>query len=86
MPDMNGKEVYERLESIRKGLKVLYMSGYAADVIVHRGIVDKEVHFIQKPLSIETLQGRFARSSIPPCALDISRDRRPTPDGRKPRV
>ena len=59
MPDMNGKEVYQRLESTRKGLKVLYMSGYAADVIVHRGIVDKEVHFIQKPLSIETLSRKI---------------------------
>jgi two-component system cell cycle sensor histidine kinase/response regulator CckA len=59
MPDMNGKEVYERLEAGRRGLKVLYMSGYAADVIVHRGIVDKEVHFIQKPLSIETLSRKI---------------------------
>ena len=59
MPDMNGKEVYERLAPLRKGLKVLYMSGYAADVIVHRGIIDKEVQFIQKPPSIEALSRKI---------------------------
>ena len=59
MPDMNGKEVYERLAPLRKGLKVLYMSGYAADVIVHRGIIDKDVQFIQKPLAIETLSRKI---------------------------
>ena len=59
MPDQNGKEVFERLAPLRKGLKVIYMSGYAADVIVHRGIVDKEVHFIQKPLSIESLSRKL---------------------------
>ena len=59
MPDMNGKEVYECLAPLRKGLKVLYMSGYAADVIVHRGIVDEEVQFIQKPLSIEALSRKI---------------------------
>jgi PAS domain S-box-containing protein len=59
MPDMNGKEVYERLAPLRKGLKVLYMSGYAADVIVHRGIVDEEVQFIQKPLSIGALSRKI---------------------------
>ena len=59
MPDMNGKEVFERLAPLRKGLKVLYMSGYAADIIVHRGIIDKEVQFIQKPPSIEALSRKI---------------------------
>ena len=59
MPDMNGKEVFERLAPVRKGLKVLYMSGYAADVIVHRGIIDKAVQFIQKPPSIEALSRKL---------------------------
>ena len=35
------------------------MSGYAADVIVHRGIIDKEVQFIQKPPSIEALSRKI---------------------------
>jgi DNA-binding NtrC family response regulator len=59
MPDMNGKQVFERLAPVRAGLKVLYMSGYAADVIVHRGIIDKDVHFIQKPLAIEALSRKI---------------------------
>ena len=59
MPDMNGKQVFERLAPLREGLKVLYMSGYAADVIVHRGIIDEDVQFIQKPLAIETLSRKI---------------------------
>ena len=59
MPDLNGKQVFERLTPLREGLKVLYMSGYAADVIVHRGIIDKDVHFIQKPLAIEALSRKI---------------------------
>jgi DNA-binding NtrC family response regulator len=56
---MNGKQVFERLAPMRAGLKVLYMSGYAADVIVHRGIIDKDVQFIQKPIAIEALSRKI---------------------------
>jgi len=55
LPRMNGKEIANHLRELRPGLEVLYMSGYAADVIVHHGAVDEGVHFIQKPLSFETL-------------------------------
>lgn len=55
MPEMNGPELARRLMEIRPELKCLYMSGYTADVIAHRKILEKDVHFIQKPFSIETL-------------------------------
>jgi two-component system, cell cycle sensor histidine kinase and response regulator CckA len=51
MPAMNGKELKERLSSLRPSLKTLYMSGYTADVIANRGILDKDTHFIAKPFS-----------------------------------
>jgi PAS domain S-box-containing protein len=51
MPEMNGRELAERMRTLFPGLKCLYMSGYTADVILHRGGMDKEFAFIQKPFS-----------------------------------
>jgi PAS domain S-box-containing protein len=55
----NGKEVFERLRADRTNLKVLYMSGYTSDVIVHRGVVEEGVHFIGKPLSLRALSAKI---------------------------
>jgi PAS domain S-box-containing protein len=51
MPGMSGRDLATRLAARRKGLRVLYMSGYAADAIVHEGILDADVAFLQKPFS-----------------------------------
>ena len=50
MPLMNGHELATRLEAIRPGTKVLYMSGYTDDVLAFHGI-GREIDFIQKPFS-----------------------------------
>lgn len=55
MPEMNGSELKQRLVSMRPGLKYIYMSGYTADVVVHRGVSGDEDHFIQKPFSLKEL-------------------------------
>jgi CheY-like chemotaxis protein len=55
MPGMNGRELKECIEKIKPGIKVLYMSGYTANIIFHRGIIEKDVHFIQKPFSVNSL-------------------------------
>ncbi len=55
MPEMNGRELADRLLSIRPTLKHLFMSGYTADVIVHRGVLDEGINFIQKPFTIKEL-------------------------------
>ncbi|MBN2443920.1 MAG: PAS domain S-box protein [Spirochaetales bacterium] len=55
MPEMNGKELYEKLKDVIVGLKVLYMSGYSGDVLAHHGILDDNINFIYKPFSIESL-------------------------------
>ena len=55
MKGMNGKELYTRMTEHSpelKNLRVLYMSGYTADVIAHHGVLDAGVHLIQKPFSI----------------------------------
>lgn len=55
MPDMNGRELADRLRAIRPAMKCLYMSGYAADVIAHRGVLAEDVEFIQKPFTMRDM-------------------------------
>ncbi|MBP2676807.1 MAG: hypothetical protein H6Q84_3647, partial [Deltaproteobacteria bacterium] len=58
MPEMNGKELAERLLEIRPGLNHLFMSGYTADVIAHQGVLEEGVNFIQKPFSMKELANK----------------------------
>src|SRR5512133_2883533 len=53
MPEMNGMELYERLQERRPGMPVLYMSGYTSDVVIHGGTLEEEVIFIKKPFTSE---------------------------------
>jgi PAS domain S-box-containing protein len=55
MPEMNGRDLVDRLTAVRPGLKVLFMSGYTADVIADQGVLDANVNFIHKPFSIQEL-------------------------------
>ena len=52
MPGMSGPRLRDRIEAIRPGIKVLFMSGYTSNVIVHHGVLEEGVHFIQKPFSM----------------------------------
>jgi len=51
MPKMNGRELARRLASTRPETKVLFMSGYTDNAIVHQGILDEGSAFIQKPFT-----------------------------------
>lgn len=55
MPEMNGRELAQRLLSLYPQLRCIYMSGYTANVIAHKGVLDAGVHFIQKPFSRKEL-------------------------------
>ena len=59
LPGMNGKELYGKASQERPGLKVLYLSGYTDDVITHRSVLNKGIHFISKPFSINDLACKF---------------------------
>jgi len=55
MPEMNGRELAERLQTVRPAMRHLFMSGYTSNVIAHRGILDEGLNFIQKPFSLQEL-------------------------------
>jgi PAS domain S-box-containing protein len=51
MPSLSGRELADRLRERWPGMKVLFMSGYTDDTMVHHGVLQKDVEFIQKPFS-----------------------------------
>ena len=57
MPGMDGMELAKRIGDHMPRLKTLFMSGYTADVIVRRGVLDEGAHFLPKPFT----QGDLAR-------------------------
>jgi CheY-like chemotaxis protein len=58
MPLLGGRQLAERLLNVRPGLKVLFMSGYTENAIVHHGILDAGIEYVQKPLVPDTLARR----------------------------
>jgi PAS domain S-box-containing protein len=59
MPGMNGRELANRARQLRPKLKILYMSGYSRNAVVHNGKVDLDVRLIQKPVSQSELAERI---------------------------
>jgi PAS domain S-box-containing protein len=55
MPLMSGRQLAEQLMPVRPDMKVLYMSGYTDDAIVHHGVLEEGTAFIAKPFSIDSL-------------------------------
>jgi PAS domain S-box-containing protein len=59
MPKMNGQETYEELIKIRCDIKAIFMSGYTADIISQKGILEKEMNFISKPMNLTDLLNKI---------------------------
>jgi PAS domain S-box-containing protein len=59
MPGMNGRELANRARQLRPTIKVLFMSGYSRNAVVHQGRLDLDVQLIQKPVSLSDLATRI---------------------------
>jgi PAS domain S-box-containing protein len=55
MPKKNGREAYEEIHGINPHIKALFTSGYTKDIVLNKGLVEKEFDFIAKPLSLDKL-------------------------------
>jgi DNA-binding NarL/FixJ family response regulator len=55
MPKKNGREAYEEIRKIMSDIKVLFTSGYPADIIHEKGILEEGINFISKPVSPDDL-------------------------------
>jgi len=58
MPGLDGRELAERAKSFHPGMKVLYMSGYTENTIIHHGVLEKGINYIQKPFTLDALARR----------------------------
>jgi YesN/AraC family two-component response regulator len=52
MPEMNGRDLAGQIITLYPDIRLLFMSGYTANVIAHHGVLDDGVAFIQKPFSM----------------------------------
>jgi two-component system, cell cycle sensor histidine kinase and response regulator CckA len=62
LSESNGREVFERLRAAGFVRKVVYMSGYTSEVVVHDGVLDKGTHFLQKPVTLAVLGAKVRQA------------------------
>ncbi len=55
---MNGRELGRRAQQLRPGLRVLYMTGYSRNAVVHHGRLDEGVELLEKPITQNALAAR----------------------------
>ncbi|WP_239026802.1 hybrid sensor histidine kinase/response regulator [Geomonas oryzisoli] len=60
MPEMNGRELAERVKESLPEMNVLFMSGHTSDNVLQRGVIEAGMHYIQKPLEMEKLNRKIS--------------------------
>jgi PAS domain S-box-containing protein len=76
MPGMNGRQLAEQVKQISPSTKILYVSGYTSNAIVHYGVLDPGLRFLPKPFSLAALVAKVRE------VLDGS----DAPDRERPRI
>jgi len=71
MPEMNGRDLAGIITGLQPGIRLLFMSGYTADVIAHQGVLEEGVEFIQKPFSLAEMT-RKVREVLDGDKIDFS--------------
>ena len=61
MPGMSGKELAGNMTRKHRDMKVIYISGYTNNEIVHHGVLEKGINFIQKPFNIDSLLAKVRK-------------------------
>ncbi len=69
MPGMSGRELAERIKKRRPGIRVLFMSGYAEDIVSRGGVLKTGVAFLQKPFTPKALRVRVREILDQPVAI-----------------
>jgi CheY-like chemotaxis protein len=59
MPEMNGKELVDRIKATGNRARIMFMSGYTADIVAQRGILEEGMSFIQKPINPQELSEKI---------------------------
>jgi len=59
MPEMNGRKLADAAVALRPDLKVMFMTGFTKNAVVHNGVLDPGVHFLAKPFSLEELAAKL---------------------------
>jgi PAS domain S-box-containing protein len=59
MPGISGRELADRVVQVRPGIKVLFMSGYTDQAVVHHGILQDNAVLLQKPFTLATLASKL---------------------------
>jgi two-component system cell cycle sensor histidine kinase/response regulator CckA len=68
MPHLGGRELATALLAVRPGLRVLYMSGYTDNAIIHHGVLDAGLALLEKPFTPEHLLRRVRELLDAPAA------------------
>ena len=59
MPEMNGRELSERIKHIYPNLNIIFISGYTANIIAHRGVLEDGINFVSKPFTKEAIASKI---------------------------